>query len=235
VVRASAVLALGIALGVYDATAHLLPDIPLGADVALLALGVMPLTFALPGLSLPARPSRWLPYATVGFVALAIVLEALDRNLAGNYVKLAAAVGLGWVFLRFFEEVGWIVLVALLIIPVDIFSVARGPTKSIVENQPGVFDRLSLSFQIPAERSPAQLGLPDVLFFALFVGAADRFGLRPGRTWALCTLSFGATLSITAFTDVSGLPALPLLSVGFIAANADLLWQRFRKRSVREP
>ena len=43
-----------------------------------------------------------------------------------------------------------------------------------------------------------------------------------------CTLSFGATLAIAAFTDVAGLPALPLLAGGFVLANADLLWARFR-------
>jgi hypothetical protein len=234
VVRAAAVLAGGVALGVYDAMADRLPDIPYGADVALLAALVMPLTFALPGISLPARTARRLPYATAALVVLGVVLELANMGIAANYVKLAAVVGLGWAFLRFFEDVAWVVLVAVLVVPVDAFSVARGPTRTIVESQPDVFDRLSISFQIPAERAPAQLGLPDVLFFALFFGAADRFGLRPRLTWVLCTLSFGVTLTVTAYTDVVGLPALPLLSLGFLAANADILWRRLRPR-LRRP
>ena len=53
----------------------------------------------------------------------------------------------------------------------------------IVEEQPQIFDALSIAFPIPGEHNSAQLGLPDVLFFALFLGATVRFGLRPGLTW----------------------------------------------------
>jgi len=116
----------------------------------------------------------------------------------------------------------------VLIVPVDIFSVARGPTKEIVENQPQVFNALSISFPLPGEHNSAQLDLPDVLFFSLFLGAADRFGLRVRLTWILMTLSFGATLALAVGFDISGLPALPLLSVGFVLANADHMWRYYR-------
>ena len=76
--------------------------------------------------------------------------------------------------------------------------------------------------------SSAKLGLPDLLFFALFLGAADRFRLRVPATWVAMTLSFGLTLAGTYFFDVSGLPALPLLALAFLAVNADLLWRAFR-------
>jgi hypothetical protein len=42
------------------------------------------------------------------------------------------------------------------------------------------------------------------------------------------TLSFGATLALTVWFDIGGLPALPLLSLGFLAPNADLLWRKLR-------
>ena len=41
-------------------------------------------------------------------------------------------------------------------------------------------------------------------------------------------LSFGATLSLTAALDINGLPALPLLALGFLTPNADLLWRKLR-------
>ena len=78
--------------------------------------------------------------------------------------------------------------------------------------------------------SSAKLGLPDLLFFALFLGAADRFELRRRATWLAMTASFGLTLSGTYFFGVDGLPALPLLAFGFLLANADLLWRTFRSR-----
>ena len=230
VVRASALLALCADLGAYHVFAGELPDISLWWEVAVVALLVMPATFGLVWLALPVRGSPYVLPAVVVLAGLAVFLEAKDLEIAANFVKLAAVTGAGWFFLRFFEEVSWVLLVAVLIIPVDIFSVARGPTKHILEQQPGVFDRLSVAFPVPGEQSLAQLGLPDVLFFALFLGAADRFGLRRRLTWLLCTLSFGATMALTVRFDVTGLAALPLLSAGFVLANADLLWARIRRR-----
>jgi hypothetical protein len=66
------------------------------------------------------------------------------------------------------------------------------------------------------------------MFFALFLGAADRWGLRTKLTWAAMALSFGATLALTVAFDIGGLPALPLLALGFLMPNADLLWRRLR-------
>jgi hypothetical protein len=239
VVRAAALLALGGLLGLYDALAERLPDIPLGAEVALLGGLVIPLTFALVALGLPARRSAWTLPTAIVLGGLAVLLEAKELDIAANYVKIAAVAGAAWFFLRFFEEISWIVLVALLIIPVDAFSVAGGPTKTILEDKPEVFDRLSIAFPVPGEPFSAQLGLPDVFFFALFLGSAERFGLRVRATFVACALSFGVTLALAAFTDVSGLPALPLLSAGFVLANVDLLWGRFRAwragRSGRVP
>ena len=164
-----------------------------------------------------------------------LMLEWGDLDIVANFVKVAAVVCVAWWFLAFFEALSWVLLIAVLIVPVDIFSVARGPTKEIVENQPQVFNALSISFPLPGEHNSAQLGLPDVLFFSLFLGAADRFGLRIGLTWILMTLSFGATLALAVGFDISGLPALPLLSVAFVLANADHLWRYYKDwRSARD-
>jgi hypothetical protein len=165
---------------------------------------------------------------------LSAVLEWTGLDIAANFVKIAAVVAVAWWFLSFFEALSWVLLIAVLIIPVDIFSVARGPTKEIVENQPQVFNALSIAFPIPGEHNSAQLGLPDVLFFSLFLAAADRFGLRVWLTWLLMALSFGATLALAVGFDISGLPALPLLSVAFVLANADRFWRDYEAwRSAR--
>jgi hypothetical protein len=126
-----------------------------------------------------------------------------------------------------------VLLVAVLVIPVDAFSVARGPTKEIVENQPQVFNALSVSFPLPGQHSSAQLGLPDILFFSLFLAAAARFGLRVGWTWLAMALSFGTTLALAVGFDVAGLPALPLLSAAFLLVNADLIWRAYKDGSAR--
>jgi hypothetical protein len=236
VVRAAAVLVVLLVLAFYYGFSGDLPGLPQWGDVAFLALGLMPLTLSLIWFALPLRrrPSTQLAVAAAGFVALAVVLEALDLDIAANFVKIAAVASVGWWFLGFFEALSWVLLVALLIIPVDSFSVARGPTKEIVENQPEVFNALSIAFPLPGQHSSAQLGLPDFLFFSLFLGAADRFGLRVGWTWVAMSLSFGATLALAVAFDVAGLPALPLLSATFILTNADLIWRAYKERSATD-
>ena len=222
--------AIAAALGAYHALASRLPDASTWGDVAIVGLLVIPATFALVGLALPLRGSRALPWAALGLAGLAAILELAELGIAASFVKLAALTALGWFFLRFFEQASWVLLVALLIVPVDIYSVASGPPSVILEREPGIFDRLSVAFPVPGEETLARLGLPDVLFFALFLGAADRFGLRRDLTWVACTLSFGLTLALTVGFDSSGFPALPLLAAGFVLPNADLLWRRLRPR-----
>jgi hypothetical protein len=237
VVRAAALLAAFAVLAWYYGVSEDLPKLGLWADVAFLSFGLIPLTFVVVLIALPLRRTTMelLGWVAIGLVALSVLLELIGLDIAANFVKIAAVISVAWWFLSFFEALSWVLLVAVLIIPVDIFSVARGPTKEIVENQPQVFNALSISFPLPGEHNSAQLGLPDVLFFSLFLGAADRFGLRVGLTWILMTLSFGATLALAVGFDISGLPALPLLSVAFVLANADHLWDYYRDwRSARD-
>ena len=203
-----------------------------------LTFGLIPLTFSLVWIGLPLRRVGMdrLGWAAVVLVSISVVLEWAGLDIVANFVKIVTVVAVAWWFLSFFEALSWVLLIAVLIVPVDIFSVARGPTKEIVENQPQVFNALSISFPLPGEHNSAQLGLPDVLFFSLFLGAADRFGLRVGLTWLFMALSFGATLALAVGFDISGLPALPLLSVAFVLANADHFWRYYKDwRSARRP
>lgn len=232
-VRAAPLLALAVALAAYDAWAENLPNISTSADVVFLGLLLIPATFLLVLLALPLREelTSWRLLAlALGLAAATILLELAGADPIANQTKFAAVALLGWWFLQFFESVGLVLLVAVLITPVDIFSVARGPTKHIVEQQPQVFDALSIAFPVLGESSSAQLGLPDVLFFSLFLAATARFALRTAATWVALTLSFGTTLALAVWTDVTGLPALPLLSAGFVLVNADLIWKALRRR-----
>jgi hypothetical protein len=236
VVRVAALLALLAFLGTYYGISEELPELSQWGNVAFLGLVLMPAMFLLVWLALPLRRQGIgaLGLAALVLVGVTVVLELLGFDIAANFVKLAAAAAVGWWFLTFFEALSWVLLVALLIIPVDAFSVARGPTKEIVENQPQIFDALSIAFPLPGQHASAQLGLPDVLFLALFLGAAARFDLRIGWTWVAMVLSFGTTLALAVAFDVSGLPALPLLSVALVGVNADLIWRAYRDRSARD-
>ena len=102
----------------------------------------------------------------------------------------------------------------------------------IVTQKPEVFSALSFTFPVPGSEGGAKLGLPDLLFFALFLGAAARWQLRTGWTWICLTASIGGTMALATWWNVDGLPALPLLALGFLLPNADLLWRAVRDRGA---
>jgi hypothetical protein len=325
----------------YYALREPLPNLPPSADVAFLALVLMPLVFALVYLALPLREWRGLLPVGVALVALAVFCSKADLEVMANFAKFGAAVAIAFWFLSYFEAATWLLLVALIIPVVDAYSVFRGPTRHIVSERPEVFSALAFSFPEAGERavflrwrpplegsvrgydvyrsetlpvlrdepinsgviepdeddervtvldldlsmhedyhfviealhrggervatrpvrstwpeddvqrappsrpdapqdvsaeavaSSAKLGLPDVLFFSLFLAAAARFGLRVPWTWLAGVLSFGVTMTLAIGFDVSGLPALPLLSLAFVLPNADLLWRDVRKSLPR--
>lgn len=233
--RAAALVAVAGTLVAYYLGRESLPNIPDGWDRALIAAVLIPAMFALVLLLLPLWRARGLLLVGLAFAVLAFALDWGDFELAANFAKLAAMTALGFAFLKLFENVGWVVLVAFLIPWVDAYSVWRGPTKTIVEEQRDLFTTLSIAFPVPGEHGSANLGLPDLLFFALFLAAAARFRLRVLWTWIGLVASFGLTLTAATVLDVEGLPALPLLSLGFLVPNADLLWRELRLRPRRRP
>lgn len=197
-------------------------------DVAWLVFVLIPCVFALVLLLLPLRDARGLLPLGLAFAAVAAALTAADVDVFANFARLAATTCLGWWFLGFFETVSWVALVAVIIPWVDAYSVWRGPTKEIVSNHAHVFDVLSFAFPVPGEHAAANLGVPDLLFFALFLAAAARFGLRVLATFAGLLAGLGLTIAATVYFDLRGLPALPGIALGFLVPNADLLVRRLR-------
>jgi hypothetical protein len=199
-------------------------------EVAVIAAGVLPATLLLIYLALPLWSHRRLvAVAFVVFLVAAAVTWETHHYLTSNFMKLGAYTCGGWMFLWLFEDLGWVVLIALIIPFVDAISVAAGPTKTIVNHHFEVYSAVAVAFVAPGGRA-AGLGPPDILFFALFLAATVRWRLRPGWTWLAMTGMYSLTLVLANATDVNGLPALPFLSVGFLLANCDLLWRRLRGR-----
>jgi hypothetical protein len=230
--RAAAAGLLGALLGLYYAFHESLPDTSTWGDVAVIALVLMPAVFALVCLALPLARARWVELLglAVATTVLAILLRLAGADTLSDFAKLGAVTAAAFCFLYFFEDVSWVVLVACIIPWVDAYSVWRGPTNNIVHHHGHVFNWLAFAFPLPGEDNEARLGIPDLLFFALFLAASARFRLRPWLTWALLVLSFGATISIAVVWNRSGLPALPLLSAAFLLANADLIWRALRRK-----
>jgi len=236
--RAAALLVLLAALALYYAFHDRLWNASTWWDIAFLALVLIPACFALVWLVLPLHAGRGLLAVAVAFALLAWACHEAGWNTPENFCKLFAVTAVGFAFLRWFELLSWVALVACIIPVVDSISVfaPHGPTNEIIKHHADVFTTFSFAFPIPGENAAANLGLPDLLFFALFLAAAARFGLRAGLTWTAMTLSFGATLALASVWR-GGLPALPLLALAFLAVNADLIWPRVRQErlSLRTP
>jgi hypothetical protein len=197
-------------------------------DIAWIACVLMPAVFGLVLVALPLREARWLLTVGAGFAVLAAVLTVAHLDIGANFARLGATTLLGWWFLGFFETLPWVVMVAAIIPWVDAYSVWRGPTKTIVAHHEHVFTVLSFAFPVPGEHAAANLGVPDLLFFALFCAAAARFGLRVYLTWVCMVAALGGTIAVTVWLNLSGLPALPAIAIGFVVPNVDLIWRRLR-------
>jgi hypothetical protein len=233
--RAVALAAMLAVLVSYGDGAGVFPDVSEPWDAAFFALVLFPATLSVVWLVLPAARGRGLALVGVAFVVLSVLLRLAGIDSVFNVSKLMAITLLGFAFLTFFEPpLGLLVVIAGIIPWVDAYSVWRGPTKVVVNEHPGLFDRIAIAFRAPGEDGAARLGPPDVLFFAIFLAASQQFHLRTRWTFAGMVFCLGLTVVLAAAFDVSGLPALPAVSAGFLLPNADLLWRRWREWRVSE-
>ncbi len=239
--RGLALVGLLAALVAYGAGARHLPGLPSGLDVAFYAVVTLPAFAAAIWLALPLRQStRTVAVLAAGAGLLTVASTLLETESVASVAKLACYALVGFAFLTLFEELWWLTLVAALVPWVDVWSVAAGPTEYVVEERPGLFEKLAVGVPSPGESAVVSIGPPDIVFFALFLAAADRFGLRLAATWVAMTACLGGTLALVWYwDDVAGLPALPAISLGFLLPNADLLWRDVRRArqasSLRPP
>lgn len=222
--------ALAVAVVAWFVAAPHLPGVSLWPAVVLVSVAVMPATLLLVPLALPLYTRRWLVGAAAVLALVALGCSQAGWGLPANFAKLFAAVFAGWAFLALFEQLSWVVVVALVVPIVDVISVWRGPTHAITTHHFHVYLDVAIAFLVPGGRA-AYLGPPDVLFYALFLAAAARFGLRVWWTWIATTSMYAITIVAANASHVGGLPALPFLSFGFLVANADVLWSSLRRRS----
>jgi hypothetical protein len=225
--RVTAFVGLAVVVCAWFLVAPHLGRLALWPAIILVSVLILPGTLLLVLLALPLWDRRWLPVVVVVLALAALVFSLTGFGLASNFAKMWAAVFAGWAFLRLFERLSWVVLVAFVIPLVDIISVYKGPTHTITQHHFEVYTAVAIAFLVPGGGA-AYLGPPDVLFYALFLAAAVRWHLRVNWTWAATTFMYGLTIIIATAADVGGLPALPFLSFGFLVANADLLWRAIR-------
>lgn len=143
-------------------------------------------------------------------------------------IIFATATGL-WIGLML-TSIGQVALISALIIFVDFYSVFFGPTRKMVESGGPWIEYLTISLPVFGESAASRLGISDIIFFSLFVGATLTFGLRRTVSALAMTASFVATMTVGVWLEI-GVPALPLLSIFFILSNGDLLYKKLVRGS----
>lgn len=232
--RIAAFAALLAVVVIYGLVRRSLPDLPHDADVALLCVVIMPMTLGLVMAVLPLwRMRSFELFATTALLGVAaIVCELADFEIAANLTKLFCYALFGFWALAYFEELWWAVLVACVIPIADSISVwsSHGPTNKITEHHIEWYVHVAVRFVLP-DHGASFVGPPDIIFFALFLAAAARFGLRVWATFLAMLVAFAATLLAAEALGVDGLPALIGVSLAFLVPNADLLWRELRPRA----
>ena len=210
---------------VWGSASRLLPAPPVRVDIMLSSAVVLAAVAVLVWGMLPlAALGRRLPLVAGGALPFAAFFVWLGWVPAANVAKVVFAAALGIWIAGELERVSWIVVVAAVSAAVDIVSVAAGPTRAILEKGPVVVGWFTVAVTWMGygyDEAFTGLGVSDVLFLALYLGAARRFRLRVGWSAVAMVASFLATIALAMWW--TALPALPLLSVAFLAVNADLL------------
>lgn len=224
-------VAAGALLILYGLSSSLLPALPVRADIMVSSAIALGLMAVLVWGMLPLQVlGRRLPLLTVAALPLAVLFVWLGWVPLANVAKIVAAGALGMWIAAELEKLTWIVIVAAVSAVVDIASVAAGPTKAIIGQGPVVVGYFTVAvtwFGYTYAEAYTGLGVSDVIFFALYLATARRFGLRVGWSAVAMVASFLATIAVAMWW--TALPALPLLSVAFLAVNVDRLLVQLRR------
>jgi hypothetical protein len=214
-----------------------LPALPVRLDIMVSSAVVLSAMAALVWGMLPLRAlGRRLPLVALAALPCAALFVWLGWVPPANVAKIVFAGALGIWIAGELEHVSWVVIVAAVSAAVDIVSVAVGPTKAILAKGPVVVGWFTVAVTWAGytySEAFTGLGVSDVIFFALYLAAARRFGLRVGWSAVAMVASFLGTIAVAMWW--TALPALPLLSVAFIAVNADLLVRRLRHGETLPP
>jgi hypothetical protein len=224
-------LVAGALIVLWGSLGSKLPVLPVRADIMLSSALVLTLVAVLVWGLLPLHAlGRRLPLLSVAALPLAILFVWLGWVPLANVAKVVAAAALGIWIAEELEQLSWIVVVAAISAVVDVISVAAGPTKAILDKGPVVVGYFTIAVTWAGytySEAYTGLGISDVIFLALYLGSARRFELRVGWSAVAMVVSFLATIAAAMWW--TALPALPLLSVAFLAVNGDLLWRRLRR------
>ena len=113
----------------------------------------------------------------------------------------------------------WLAAFAGVAILADAWSVFAGPTRKVVEQAPRVLDYVLVHFTpLGGPLAGLGLGMSDLVFLALFLAGSRALGLNVRAGYAAMLGSFVVTVMLAVWWKPA-VPALPLLSLAFLAVN----------------
>jgi len=193
-----------------------------GAEAALMVgAGVV---FAAARPMVVAVVGRWLGAAETG-QRLAEALPAfLGQESIGNTALIVWAIFLGRLVSRVIREGKLLLPVAVVASIADIITVFHGVVAKVTEQAPEVVEAFSATMpvEIPAGVSVPVLtavGIGDFLFLALFLSVALRYSMNAVKAmWAVFAAMLVAPFAFFLWPDAPGMPGLPFISAGLLAA-----------------
>lgn len=228
--RATLAVAAPLVALAYFLAAPALPALSAG-DAALVVAGAAGLlAIALSTLALlPAHATLIGPLLVLlGSGLLVGALNAGGVGAGANVCEALLAGAGGLLLARWLDRPPLAVALPLLVAAIDVWSVASGPSSTLLAGGTESVD--ALSFALPAwgrAGSVGHLGLPDAVFLSMFAAWAWRFGLRRAATLAAMTLGLLATLVLGVAFE-RAIPALPLLAGGYVLPNIDRIGRLLR-------
>lgn len=149
----------------------------------------------------------------------AIRLPGLIVLFIANALRILGAASLGIVLARYVLSPGAALLIAIVAIASDLFSVFAGPTKVLLREDSPALDVLILTFPTFGTPLGFGLGVSDFVFLALFSYMSRSLGFHYPLTLICCCAATLLALT-TGLLLERPLPALPFIALSFILVNA---------------
>lgn len=177
-----------------------------------------------------SAPRRRLAWMLVVLAAAVIAGNALELFRAVEPVKIMFGALAGAAFTRALERPWWLLPICLLVPAADAWSVfsERGVTNEVVdraaENPEWIlWPTIATPIAGYDYELFGRLGIVDVLFAGLFLGAASRWGWPIWRGILALALSLLLTSVLVFETSGIAVPALPMLCLACLVAYAPQL------------
>jgi hypothetical protein len=213
------------------------PNDAWATGISVIVFVYFPLAIVYHGVRIPLKPVAEL---LAGLIALGVWLGVAGVEgrtgsaLAGparSVALLVACMFFGMLASRVLRDRNVLLPACIIAGLADLLSVGWGFTAHALRETPDLVAKLSVAVPALAPQAAsaadgkfpilATMGVGDLFFVALFFAAGARFGLPLRRTFCfvfpLVALAMG--LTITGVLPWQGIPGLPFIAVGFLAAN----------------